>query len=159
MKVVLHIGSNLGNRSLYLENACAEIRKEIGEIVSQSSIYQTEAWGVTDQPAFLNQALVVQSTSSPQFLLTQLKKIELRLGRKLREKWYQREIDIDIIFYDNEIVNSERLTIPHPLYKERNFVLIPLLEIIPEWIDPISKLTVNETHQLGIDNSSVEKWV
>lgn len=141
----LLLGSNLGDRELLLEKAIKLIDQKIGKIFAKSSIYETAAWGKTDQPNFLNLALGVETTLSPLELLNTLLVIEEKLGRMRDVKWGARLIDIDIIFYSNEVVDlGEKLKIPHLEMQNRRFVLKPLAEISPNFIHPILKKTILE---------------
>jgi len=133
--IFLSLGSNLGNRGQYLRAAIVEIGK-IADIRKQSSIWESKAWGVTDQRDFLNVALAVSTKLSPQRFLERLQVIEQRLGRQKREKWHEREIDIDIIFWGNKTIHSEHLIIPHLHWRERSFVVLPLAEFAPDFVPP-----------------------
>lgn len=142
-KVYLLLGSNLGDRESLLENAITMIENEIGEVFAKSSIYETAAWGKTDQPSFLNLALGVKSLLSPMDLLDSVLEIEKKLGRVREEKWGARLIDIDVVLYANEVINiGETLKIPHVEMQNRKFVLQPLAEIAPDVLHPIFKKTV-----------------
>lgn len=144
-KVYLLLGSNLGDRVLLLENAIKMIENEIGEVFARSSVYETAAWGKTDQPSFLNLALGVKSLLSPMELLNRILAIEMKLGRVRHEKWGARLIDIDMILYSNEVINlGETLKIPHVEMQNRKFVLQPLAEIAPNELHPVFKKTVLE---------------
>lgn len=144
-KVYLLLGSNLGDRALLLENAISMIGNEIGEVFARSSIYETAAWGKTDQPSFLNLALGVKSLLSPMELLSGVLAIEKKLGRVRDEKWGARLIDIDVILYSNEVINlGETLKIPHVEMQNRKFVLQPLAEIAADELHPVLKKTVLE---------------
>ncbi len=144
-KIYLLLGSNLGDREVLLEEAVKMIEKKIGKVFSISSIYETDAWGKTDQPGFLNLALGVQTDLAPIELLNSILKIEKKLGRIRKEKWGARLIDIDVILYGSEIVNlGEKLKIPHIEMQNRKFVLQPLAEIAPNHIHPILKKTILE---------------
>ncbi|MCX2574844.1 2-amino-4-hydroxy-6-hydroxymethyldihydropteridine diphosphokinase [Pedobacter sandarakinus] len=141
--VYLLLGGNLGNRADNLAKAISLIRQSIGEIEKISACYETAAWGKMDQPAFLNQAIAVRTTLSPLEVLDQALNAEKVLGRIRKEKWGERLIDIDILLYENEIINIEnRLTIPHPEMQHRKFVMIPLAEIAPDVIHPILQKTI-----------------
>ncbi len=142
--IFLLTGSNLGNRSAQLELSIEEIKKKVGRIVKQSGVYETSAWGKTDQSQFLNQALQIETTLSPQRLLEKCLAIEKSLGRTRSEKWGARTIDIDIIYFGNEIIQTAELVIPHPRMAERKFVLIPLTEISVAFIHPLLKKTNQE---------------
>ncbi len=155
-KVFLHTGSNLGDRKALLEEANRWIGQEIGEIVQSSRIYKTKAWGITEQPDFLNQALEVHTELSPAEVLEKIQEIEKRMGRVREIKWGERLIDIDILFYNEAIIDSPELTIPHPYLHYRNFVLTPLLEIAPELIHPVFKKTVRELQEASEDTLVVK---
>lgn len=142
--VYLLLGSNLGNREEILIKAIKLIDEKIGVIISQSKNYETKAWGKTDQPDFLNIAIGITTNMMPLEILEQNQAIEEQLGRVRIEKWGARLIDIDIIFYEQEIINIEnRLHIPHPLVQERVFALAPLAEIAPDFIHPVLQKTIS----------------
>ena len=151
----LHLGSNEGNR----ENALAEserlISDHIGSILSSSMMYETEAWGVKEQPDFLNKALEVVTSLSPENVLKEIQTIESTLGRKERVKWGQRIIDIDILLFDDAIIDTDHLKIPHPLMETRNFVLIPMLEIAGETMHPVFNKTIEELYDECKDDCDV----
>ncbi len=134
--IFLLLGSNIGDRSAQLELAIKLIEKDIGDVTLKSKIYETAPWGKSDQPHFLNQALQIESQLSPNELLFKVQSIEHNLGRTRIEKWAERIIDIDIIYFGNELINTTDLVIPHPHLAERKFALIPLVEISPEFIHP-----------------------
>jgi len=133
---ILLLGSNVGNREKYLTRAWIEMQAHEIEIVQWSSIYETKAWGKTDQADFLNQTLSINTTYSPLELLNKLQGVENKLGRKRTEKWGPRRIDIDILYYENLSLSVEELTIPHPEIANRRFTLVPLSEMIPDHIHP-----------------------
>ncbi len=145
-QLYLATGSNLGDRQANLAQANALIAEKIGPVEQVSAFYETEAWGLTDQPDFLNQVLKVNTHLEPKEVLAQIIQIELLLGRERQEKWGPRLIDIDILFYDDLIIKTDNLTIPHPFIQDRNFVLIPLLEIAGEKIHPIYELTIEDLY-------------
>ncbi len=140
-KSILLLGSNKGARDKYLSKAWKEIQLNGIEIHQWSSIYETKAWGKTDQGDFLNQTIGIKTTLSPLELLHTLQGIEKKLGRERKEKWGPRRIDIDILYYENLSLNVEELKIPHPGIAQRQFTLIPLSEMIPDYIHPILKKT------------------
>jgi 2-amino-4-hydroxy-6-hydroxymethyldihydropteridine diphosphokinase len=152
--VYLLIGGNMGDRMANLAAARNSINIECGRIVTESSIYETEAWGYKEQNAFLNQALVIQTSLQANALMDSILKIEIALGRKREIPLGPRIIDIDIIYYNDEIINSSTLTIPHPSMAQRKFVLMPLTEIAPNYRHPIL-LKTNEVLLKECGDSSV----
>ena len=140
----ISLGSNLGDRLQYLLDARQRIEKNIGKIHRQSKIYQTAAWGHTNQPAFYNQVLEVQTTFTPLQLLENCLSIEKEMGRTRGILWGERTIDIDILLYDGRSVQTAELKIPHPYLHLRNFVLVPICEIAPELIHPTMELTMQQ---------------
>ncbi|MFT4062606.1 MAG: 2-amino-4-hydroxy-6-hydroxymethyldihydropteridine diphosphokinase [Edaphocola sp.] len=136
----LLLGSNMGNRLEMLQRARAALEKEAGRIAKASGIYETASWGVEGLPAHLNQALAMETSLSPMELLAAIQLIESRLGRERIGKWGNRSIDIDIIYYDDWVVDTPTLTIPHPLMQQRNFVLAPLAAIAPHFLHPVLNL-------------------
>ena len=151
---IIHTGSNLGFRATYLLGAI-EAFKELGEIKAVSSVYETEPWGNSDQPMYLNQAVELLTELSPRELLQELRRIEGSMGRIRDEKWGPRTIDLDIIFYGDWIIEEDTLTIPHPHTHERAFVLIPLLEICADRIHPKLQLPVWELYDQCTDLTEV----
>ncbi len=135
-KAYLLIGSNIGDRFYYLTHAASMIQEHCGTILALSSIYETAAWGKTDQPSFLNQVVQIETSLNPSFLLQTILGIEHKLGRERLGKYDARTIDIDILYYGQEVVKTDSLTIPHPKISERRFVLTPMAEIAPDLIDP-----------------------
>jgi 2-amino-4-hydroxy-6-hydroxymethyldihydropteridine diphosphokinase len=156
--VYLSLGSNLGNRMKYLNDALRLIEEKIGKIVKRSSVYETEPWGIKDQSMFLNMAVGVTTDISPALLLETILEIEHKLGRIRIAKWYERIIDLDILFYNREIINDKDLVIPHPYLQERKFVLEPLNEIAPDFDHPALKITVKELLLNCKDKTNVKKY-
>lgn len=153
-QVILSIGSNLGNRLENIERSLELIHQEVGTVIKISRLYQTPAWGF-DSDAFYNCALVLHTFSSAQKVLSQVLKIEKRLGRtrnKTRE-YQSRTIDIDLIAYDDEIIGTEKLQIPHPLMQNRNFVLIPIQDLNLDWKHPVFHKSIAELLALSPDES------
>jgi 2-amino-4-hydroxy-6-hydroxymethyldihydropteridine diphosphokinase len=151
----LHLGSNKGDRTSYLSNAIKQIADKIGHVTDQSAIYQTEPWGKKDQDDFLNMAIKVESNLSPEDALNATKKIETAMGSEKKEKWGPRIIDIDILYCDDLIMEKDNLVIPHPHIYERNFVLIPLMEIAGDFIDPVKEMSIEDIFDLCKDESEV----
>lgn len=140
-QVFLLLGTNMGNRLTNLQVVKNAIKKSVGMIVEESAIYQSAAWGKTDQPDFYNQVLMMQTTMSPEVLLLQLQQIEKELGRERKEKWGARIIDIDILYFGKTVLNTPDLLIPHPAIALRRFTLVPLVEIAPHFVHPVLKKT------------------
>jgi 2-amino-4-hydroxy-6-hydroxymethyldihydropteridine diphosphokinase len=135
--VFLLLGGNLGNRQLFLQKAAEHIEADIAPILKRSSIYETQSWGKTDAPNYLNQVIQLKTELSPQDVLQKILNIENVLGRKREEKWGSRTIDIDILFYGSDIIADPGLNIPHPELHRRMFTLAPLSEIAPDLIHPV----------------------
>lgn len=135
-KVFLGLGSNLDDRALLLQNALEEISIKVGPISLKSEILETEPWGVTDQPNYLNQVICVHTELYPLALLNTIHEIETKAGRIRTEKWGSRTLDIDILYFENWHFKTPELQIPHPYIAERDFVLQPLFEIAPDFIHP-----------------------
>ena len=138
----LSTGSNMGNRAEMLEKANVLLEKKAGRLLALSKVVETPAWGKTDQPDFLNQVVKLETSLSPQELLNVILGIEKQLGRNRVEKWGPRSIDIDILFYDYEIIDEPGLQIPHPWMHERLFVLEPMCEIAPDFVHPVLNKTI-----------------
>ncbi|MDB5141250.1 MAG: 2-amino-4-hydroxy-6-hydroxymethyldihydropteridine diphosphokinase [Mucilaginibacter sp.] len=137
INVFLLLGSNLGDRRLFINQAIKLIADDIAPVLKASSLYETQAWGKNDAPDYLNQVVALQTGLSPQNVLEKILHIENMLGRRRQEKWGSRTIDIDILFYGQEIVNEPALHIPHPELHKRRFTLEPLAEIAPEFVHPL----------------------
>lgn len=156
-QVFLLLGSNLGDRPQVLAAAREMIAGQAGSIVNQSAIYETEPWGITDQPAFLNQVLEITTSLLPEDLLRIILNIEHDLGRIRYERWGARVIDIDILYFGQTIMDSARLTLPHPRIQDRRFVLAPLAEIAPGFIHPVLQKTTSKLLEQCPDTSAVSK--
>lgn len=141
-KLYLLLGGNLGERTLYLAQAREHVAAHIGTLVSSSALYETAAWGKTDQPAFLNQVLEVHTKLSPEEVLQGIHRIEQALGRVRQQHWGARVIDIDILFYDDLVQQTHRLTIPHPQLHLRRFTLLPLADIAPDLVHPVLHVSI-----------------
>ncbi len=158
INVFLGVGSNMGDRAANLHAAINLIVKNIGKIAKKSHVYETAAWGNTEQEKFLNQVVMANTMLDPRDLLEKISKIERELGRERRrekEKWGPRIIDIDILFYGKRVVRDKGLEIPHPELHKRAFVLVPLLEIAPDWEHPVLKKQVDELYMDCGDDSDV----
>ena len=147
-KVFLGLGSNVGDREEYIEQACFLLNKIPGvKILKRSSNYETEAVGTGDQPPFLNSAVVIETGLSPHKLLEKTQEIESTLGRERGVEWGPRTIDIDILMYDDLIVSDDKLQIPHPMLHERIFVLLPLAEIAGNVVHPTIEKTIGDLYE------------
>jgi len=150
-------GGNMGNRAFNLQQAEQYIQQNCGEIVCSSSIYETEAWGLTDQPSFYNQALELKTALSPEQLMRKLLEIELEMGRIRTQKMGPRIIDLDILLIDDLIIETDLLSVPHPALPERRFALMPLAEIAPLLIHPIEGKTIAALLDACTDPLNVQK--
>jgi 2-amino-4-hydroxy-6-hydroxymethyldihydropteridine diphosphokinase len=155
--VFLLLGTNQGNRHENLAQARQLITKNAGKILIFSSIYKTAAWGKAEQPDFYNQVIEIETNAAAGELLTKLQQIELEMGRVRIEKWGPRIIDIDILFFGEQIVSTTTLTVPHPGIPERRFTLVPLAEIAPEFQHPLLKLNVRSLLSACKDPLPVER--
>ena len=153
----LLIGGNLGDRKENLLTAISLIDEQCGALTKSSSIYETEAWGKTDQPSFLNQALEISTSLNARQLIRKILKIEKEMGRVRKEKLGPRIIDIDILLFENEIHDLRFLKIPHPEMQNRRFVLVPLAEINSTLQHPVLKKTIAELLEECPDNLEVKK--
>ena len=155
-KVYLSIGSNKGNRYRLINEAMEMIEKKIGKILVQSSFYESKSWGFKSNN-FYNICLTVNSIKSPKSILTSINEIETKMGREKSSdvnsfEYSDRIIDIDILFYDDIVFNSDKLNIPHPKIELRNFVLVPLQEIEPNYIHPVLKKSIENLVLESKDN-------
>jgi 2-amino-4-hydroxy-6-hydroxymethyldihydropteridine diphosphokinase len=141
--VYLALGTNLGDRHENLRQAVASLTPQL-EIRAKSHIYETDPWGYEDQPKFLNMAVKGQTYLEPEPLLKHLKRLEIALGRQVTIPNGPRSIDIDILFFDDLVLSTPILTIPHPRLHERGFVLLPLMDIAPDLIHPLLKKNIKE---------------
>lgn len=157
-EVILLLGGNLGNRELALAQAMEKIEEQVGEITAHSSIYESEPWGFEDKNQFLNQAIKVNTELNPQQLLDKLLEIEQSLGRVRTGKLSARTIDLDILFYGNEKINTVTLTIPHPRISERLFTLLPLAELMSSSALPVLNNTAQQLIKQCPDKSKIHLW-
>lgn len=144
MKTFLLLGSNMGDRLDNLKKGCKCIQEKVAPLAAVSSVYETAAWGNEYQPAFLNQAIEIETSLEPEALLKKIKSIERAIGRRQAEKWGPRIIDIDILLMETVVFKSPSLTIPHPQMHERRFTLVPLAEIAPAVKHPLLLLSVKQ---------------
>ena len=136
VEIYLLLGTNLGEKSYNLHKV-KSLLKDVGLLITAAStVYKTAAWGKTDQPVFLNQVIRANTTLSPRSLLSAIHAIEQQMGRVRFEKWGERLIDIDILYYGKQIITEEGLIIPHPEISKRRFTLVPLAELQPDFIHP-----------------------
>ena len=141
--VYLALGTNLGNRAANLKEAIASLPPQM-EVKAKSRMYETPPWGYTDQPMFLNQVIKAETYLEPEPLLKHLKRLEVALGRVPSFQNGPRLIDVDILFYDDLILDTSPLVIPHPHLHERGFVLLPMMDIAPDLVHPIHKKSIRE---------------
>jgi 2-amino-4-hydroxy-6-hydroxymethyldihydropteridine diphosphokinase len=153
----LLLGSNLTDKIEMLKKAVAALQGAQCKVTQQSGYYITEAWGVREQPDFINQAIEISTTFTPAELLRKILSVETKLGRVREEgkQWQPRTIDIDILLYEETILKTNHLEIPHPRMKERNFVLLPLMELVPELVHPTFKKTIEDLYMDSEDESEV----
>ncbi len=156
-EVFLLLGSNVGDTIRHLDTARQLLMADVGSLSRLSSLYRTKAWGITNQPDFLNQVVVLISHYPPLEVLDRILSIEKKMGRHRLVKWGERIIDIDILYYNHQIVDYQNLKIPHPLLQERNFALVPLVEIAPDFVHPIFLLSNAELLAQSTDSLEVEK--
>lgn len=135
--IYLLLGTNLGDRAANLHQATERIKEAVGPVVEASSCYETAAWGVTEQPAFYNQVVRVETVLGHEALLRTLQQTEQQLGKVKVGHWRERLIDLDILYYGNRVVRTPRLTLPHPQIQHRRFTLVPLSEIAPQFVHPV----------------------
>lgn len=155
--VFLLLGSNLGDREGYLQKAIELIETELGVVTQKSSIYETEAWGKTDEPNYLNQVARINTTLSARQALEKVLQIEAKMGRIREEKWGSRIIDIDILFYGQDIINEPGLIVPHPELHNRKFTLEPLNEMASDLQHPVLKKSIFQLKSELKDNLIVKK--
>jgi len=144
--VFLSLGSNLGDKNANLEEAILQIQERVGNVIKRSSIIETEPWGFISPNSFLNMVIQLETDYIPIDILMITQEIEKSIGRseKTQASYQDRLIDIDIILYDDLILKTEKLQLPHPLFHQRDFVLKPLCEIAPEYIHPVLKKKIKE---------------
>lgn len=157
--VYLGLGSNIGDKKKYIESAVSRIQEIIGtKIIRSSLLYKTEPWGIKKQDYFLNSVIEIETGLKPVELLKALKDIETAAGREKRRKWHEREIDIDILFYGSIVYENDLVRIPHPELHKRNFVLVPMCELNPDFVHPVLKKNMLELLDESEDSSEVIKF-
>jgi 2-amino-4-hydroxy-6-hydroxymethyldihydropteridine diphosphokinase len=157
--VYLGLGSNKGERISYIENAIEEIsRLPSTNITVISGIYETEPWGNIEQEDYLNAVIGIQTELNAEDLLKELKSIEKFIGRKENKKWSEREIDIDLLFYGNEIIDKDHMKVPHRQIENRRFVLVPMNEIAPGFMHPVFKKSISQMLEDTTDKLKVYKY-
>jgi 2-amino-4-hydroxy-6-hydroxymethyldihydropteridine diphosphokinase len=142
--VYLLLGSNLGDRELYLHMAVRLIENDVAPVAKTSPIYETQSWGKTDAPDYLNQVILLKTDMPARTILEKILAIEREMGRKREEKWGSRTIDIDILFYGDEVINEPDLIVPHPQLHNRRFTLEPLNDLAPQLVHPVLRKTIKE---------------
>ncbi|ERJ60483.1 2-amino-4-hydroxy-6-hydroxymethyldihydropteridine diphosphokinase [Sphingobacterium paucimobilis] len=153
------LGANLGNPTTQIKQAFTLLQNRIGKVIKSSALYVSEGWGVKDQPLFYNQALIIETPLEKQKCLSICQEIEMELGRVRLVKWGARLIDIDIIYFNEDVYESENLIIPHPLLQLRNFVLVPLCEIAAEYVHPVLRRSNKELLAQSTDTLVVKKYI
>lgn len=141
--VYIQLGSNIGERESFITKSMHKVEDDIGKIITSSSIFETTAWGNENQNNFLNSVIEIKTPFDAFTILQKSQEIENNLCRERSDKWGERTIDIDILFYNNKIINTKELTVPHPLIQKRKFVLVPLSEIAPNYMHPILKKNIS----------------
>jgi len=154
----LLIGGNIGNREKNLTMAIELINENCGTVVANSSIYETAAWGNTDQQDFLNEAILIKTSLSADQLMSSLLQVEEKMGRQRNEKFGPRSIDLDILLFNDEVHNTHHIKIPHPELPNRRFALAPLAEIAASQVHPVLQKTIAELLKETKDKLPVKKW-
>jgi 2-amino-4-hydroxy-6-hydroxymethyldihydropteridine diphosphokinase len=154
----LLLGSNLGDRAARLAQARHDLAATAGRLVATSALYETAAWGLEDQPAFLNQVLVVETELAALPLLAACLAAEQEQGRERLVRWAARTLDVDILFFGQEIIAAPTLTVPHPALPSRRFALMPLAEVAPQLVHPQLHRTVAELLASCPDPLPVQRW-
>ena len=155
--VLLSLGSNIGPRKRRIRDAIQRISTSIMSNVKVSSLYETEPIGFTEQPKFINVVITGETELSATDLHEACKGLELAQGRVHRDQWREREIDIDVILYGDEVIESDRLTVPHPRMRDRRFVLVPATEIAPDLVDPATGCSMQELLAICEDKGEVKE--
>lgn len=152
------MGGNQGRVNEVLELAIQKINARLGRVITRSSVYSTKAWGPVEQPDFLNIAVLIETSFPPRYLLKQLLAIEQQSGRRRDIKYGPRTLDIDILFYGQQVITHPELTVPHPEVQGRRFALVPLAEILPHWQHPVLKQSLKQLLETCPDTLEVKLW-
>lgn len=157
-KTFLSLGSNLGKRKKYLSEAIALIERRIGNLMKSSALYETEPWGFETNNKFMNMVIALDTMLDPKAVLKECLAIEQELGRKRASSggYISRTIDIDVLFYDDLIMASEALVLPHPRIEKRRFILVPLCDVAPDFVHPVLKQTIANLENHCDDNGKVD---
>lgn len=155
-QVFLGLGTNVGDRMFQINEAIVQLSAALGQVKAQSSIYATQAWGLTEQDDFLNAVIHIETHLNVEDVLQHIQFIEQSMGRDRTIKWGPRTIDIDILFFNHEIIEKEHLTVPHPLLQERLFVLQPMLEIAPKFLHPQMGISIEALIEICPDQLKVQ---
>lgn len=156
--IYLCIGGNLGEREANLEETLMFLEFNFGDIMAVSSVYESDAWGMQDAPRFLNQVVCIESELSNEELLTEIAELEEFYGRERSDEEYlSREMDVDVLMIDQEVIDEDKLKVPHPRMEMRRFVLEPLQEIAPDLIHPVFQKTVSALLSECTDNTKLSK--
>lgn len=156
-RIFLGLGSNIGDRAGHLASARLMLKQNFGQCALVSSVYETAAWGIEEQGAFLNQVIAFDTTRSPKVVFERIAAIEKKLGRVRKYKWGPRTIDIDLLFHGKLKLNSLRLTIPHPRIADRKFVLVPMEEIAADFLHPVFEKSIKALNLDCTDHQKVNK--
>lgn len=157
-QLILCVGGNLGNKAQIFSETSDLIENQIGHVMKASPVYETPPWGFETKNRFWNQVLVVETNLEPMEVLQKIRAFEKHFGRKRKDGTYlSRKMDIDILFYDNEVIQTEELTIPHPLMELRRFVMAPLVDILPDLTHPVTGKPMAEMLSGCQDNSEVKR--
>ena len=155
-KAVILTGTNEGDLSSNLELALELVSENTGKVIKTSGVYETEPWGRKNQPVYYNQVFEINTPLDAFSLMKKLLSIEKKMGRERTIKWAPRLIDLDILYFNDEIINTPELKVPHPHLHDRRFTLVPLTEILPDFIHPVLKKTSSELLQDLADNLNVK---
>lgn len=157
-QLVVHLGSNEGDRAAHLAGARRALRQRVGAILRASPCYETAAWGLENQADFLNQAVLINTGLSPHAVLRATQLIEQHAGRVRHMRWGPRTLDLDLLLYDQLVLDTPELQLPHPRLAERRFVLVPLHDLLPHWVHPVLNRTVGQLLAECADRGRVLPW-